>query len=1088
MNNAPEKTENILLTASAGTGKTFTLATFMILLLAQRRPDGTGPLISPNEIIALTFSRDATREIFSKLASRLAAAAAGPEGARKEIAGNLRPAVEKYGLSCPELTQADFVAILRRVLAVQNVGAVSTLDSFILRIIRSIPLELGFQNGVGIIDDYAEGQEIRDACDALLGDAARRDQISALLRAMEGDKDVRSVSDGIDDLIKSWRGVLASGRIPAADISLAAMERAIGLPAAADLAAVVRDLETALSAHDAQTQDLLSDLVEFLRSYDGSDSVIPPKGFGKKCAEQYLQSVGDAALASVKFGRTVYDLGPRVAELLRSGFDAALRLYLERRIRTTVSVLGFMALLELRYDRDTRAAGKLTFADLTDVLGRRFAAFAGGDPAGRPARFAAFVKDVQYRFDVKLNHWMLDEFQDTSLGQWGVLSGLVQNAASAGGGRTVAVVGDPKQAIYGWRGGSLRPFNELAASGAYTPRSLDKSFRYGPAVCDFVNAVFGADVLGQSFGAAGANASFSPDRSAVVKAAWLDKFPKHEPDEGRKDPGTVRIVDFEKPDPGADTPSFESVVCAEVKRILAVQKAQGVKKLDVAVLVRKNKQGEAMAAALKAAGIGAVWEGESAVCDSPVVQAFLALLHLSEHPEDGFDRRLATLTPLAATLFPGLGVEAVAARVARDLSRLGLARTLQDYVKAFRDPKTAASLGEFTNRRLDSLVRAAVAFEALDDAAKGVSDFPEFLDKQTSRDFADSSKVKVVTIHRSKGLTFDCVVLPVMEDRLPFAEPDPREPLLGDGWALPHLPRELAASARLPTLRAAWNEQCDTAMLDSLRMWYVAVTRAKYELVLVLPPPPGEKSNHEKFSLLVRDAVASLGGNPAAPDHVLLENGAKADWILPAVAAEQKTKSKSQAAEPPPADWAKLLANPSARPVVRITPSHAAGGGVGPDATAGALFSEDYGAGAAHGIEVHEAYARLEWPEEAEFASNPLLKGGLAVAFRKPVDLVELWRERNYELFNAATNTWESGQFDRVVFTGAGAARSATVYDFKTDAHRSPEQMVAAHADQMRHYREAVSALTGIPPSRVKTVLLSTVLAEAIPVPSVSNP
>ena len=95
----------------------------------------------------------------------------------------------------------------------------------------------------------------------------------------------------------------------------------------------------------------------------------------------------------------------------------------------------------------------------------------------------------------------------------------------------------------------------------------------------------------------------------------------------------------------------------------------------------------------------------------------------------------------------------------------------------------------------------------------------------------------------------------------------------------------------------------------------------------------------------------------------------------------------------------------------------------------------------------------------------------------KGADAVALWRERSYELL--ADGKWESGQFDRVVFRGEGAARSATVYDFKTNAKRRGEgdaefveRMRAAYAGQMAAYRAAVASLAGIPPGRVKAVLL----------------
>ena len=74
---------------------------------------------------------------------------------------------------------------------------------------------------------------------------------------------------------------------------------------------------------------------------------------------------------------------------------------------------------------------------------------------------------------------------------------------------------------------------------------------------------------------------------------------------------------------------------------------------------------------------------------------------------------------------------------------------------------------------------------------------------------------------------------------------------------------------------------------------------------------------------------------------------------------------------------------------------------------------------------------------------------------------------------------WETGQFDRVVFTGEGAERAAVIYDFKTNALRTgdsaeafEQRMCQTYMSQMNAYRAALGALTGLPASRIRSVLL----------------
>ena len=99
----------------------------------------------------------------------------------------------------------------------------------------------------------------------------------------------------------------------------------------------------------------------------------------------------------------------------------------------------------------------------------------------------------------------------------------------------------------------------------------------------------------------------------------------------------------------------------------------------------------------------------------------------------------------------------------------------------------------------------------------------------------------------------------------------------------------------------------------------------------------------------------------------------------------------------------------------------------------------------------------------------------------KPEDLVALWRERPFEVL--ADGVWTSGRFDRVVFAGG----KAVIYDFKTNA-RGPKEdeaafarrMAETYAGQMRSYRKALSALSGLPAADISTVLLLSATGAAV--------
>src|SRR5690606_22248156 len=104
---------------------------------------------------------------------------------------------------------------------------------------------------------------------------------------------------------------------------------------------------------------------------------------------------------------------------------------------------------EAVYHDAVRRAGKLTFGDVQRILQPDTGApRLSGEDAGE-GRLA-----IDYRLDGEIDHWLLDEFQDTSFGQWSVLRNLIDEAVQdPTGARSFFYVGDVKQAIFTWREG-----------------------------------------------------------------------------------------------------------------------------------------------------------------------------------------------------------------------------------------------------------------------------------------------------------------------------------------------------------------------------------------------------------------------------------------------------------------------------------------------------------------------------------------------------------------------------------------------------------------------------------------------------------
>jgi hypothetical protein len=199
---------NKVIRASAGTGKTFALATRMIRLMLLD--------VAPDHIVALTFSRAAAGEIFNRLAERLAAAAESDAGAAAESETVFRDADPALADALRSrrgaaVSRTVFVALLRQLIATQHTGMIGTIDSFMTRMVQAFPLELGLQGRLTIMDDYRVSREKEAATAALLNrvaDAPEADLFFEAFRQATFGKEGKSYDEKLSAFVETWHDVL----------------------------------------------------------------------------------------------------------------------------------------------------------------------------------------------------------------------------------------------------------------------------------------------------------------------------------------------------------------------------------------------------------------------------------------------------------------------------------------------------------------------------------------------------------------------------------------------------------------------------------------------------------------------------------------------------------------------------------------------------------------------------------------------------------------------------------------------------------------------------------------------------------------
>ena len=274
---------------------------------------------------------------------------------------------------------------------------------------------------------------------------------------------------------------------------------------------------------------------------------------------------------------------------------------------------------------------------------------------------------------------------------------------------------------------------------------------------------------------------------------------------------------------------------------------------------------------------------------------------------------------------------------------------------------------------------------------------------------------------------------------------------------------------RVPELRAAEERWGGDQCYEALCLLYVALTRARRGLYVLLSVPPATRKDPDRFASPANWILQALGGT-GKPGTVF--QAGDRSWL---------DAMPERPATPPPAAPVLGTAVPLRR---RGSPS-------GAEAAAGAAVAatREAAKGMAFGSEVHACFERVGWLDEGtgglgEGAAAALVRDCLAVPaigalFARRAGLAV---HREVPLETILDGAWVSGVIDRLLVEHdpAGRPLAATVVDFKTDAVASAGELVERHRAQVAAYRRGVAGALGLPPGAVRGVLVSTALRDTV--------
>jgi exodeoxyribonuclease V beta subunit len=481
-------------------------------------------------------------------------------------------------------------------------------------------------------------------------------------------------------------------------------------------------------------------------------------------------------------------------------------------------------------DRRRRLAAALTYDDLLTRL---------RDTLAHPVRGETACRRLRERYKVAL----VDEFQDTDPIQWEIM-----RRAFAGPGSTLVLIGDPKQAIYAFRGADVYAYLQAAAM-AGTQATLEVNWRSDQALLDAYDALFAGARLGHE------GIVYRDVRAAPANVARGMPGPPLRVRVLHRDDGLVKLTSAGYATLGDSRAVIAADLAGDVVRLLTSRvtvaggvAARTVRPGDIAVLVHRNRDALAVRDALDDAGVPAVVNGAGSVFGTSSAQSWLRLLAALERPAGSSTARLAALSP-----FIGWSAERVALadetawedlharlhRWAAVLRLRGVAALFETISRAERLDRRVLQRTEGERmltdlRHVGQLLHGVATAEQLGVTAltgwlrERIDEVGEEDDAEdrSRRLESDAEAVQVLTIYRSKGLEFPVVYCPYLWD--PGYIPEDEPPIFHD-----------ADGRRTIDVSGDGGPETDTGWAhiverrgEELRLAYVALTRARHQAVV----------------------------------------------------------------------------------------------------------------------------------------------------------------------------------------------------------------------------------------------------------------
>ena len=726
---------------------------------------------------------------------------------------------------------------------------------------------------------------------------------------------------------------------------------------------------------------------------------------------------GSLPMPSASFGKLYYNIGewysgkkcpaaiegaygslnPIVGDILElfengyRGYATACAVY------SNLNVLGILNHLYERVVEYCKEKNVILLSESTELLGK---IIDGND--------TPFVYE---KIGARLDNFMLDEFQDTSSLQWRNFYPLLLNSLASGNDNLI--VGDEKQSIYRWRGSDWKILKEdlgkLFRKDELGGTPLLENYRSGEQIREFNNSFF-------EYCAAQTQSVYGKEEGKKGVIEQLYEGLKQFKPKNKEEKSSFVEVEFVSGENKFKEQVLE-ILPDKIEELLSY----GYRFKDMAVLVRKGEEGNAVVNRLLECGYDIISSDSLYIRSSKGVQKLLNILREFENPES------ASLTVL------------------RKFSNLPQASEIKEY-----------SLYQLCER----LVRTALSDEEREDVAflqafldivlefaasngTDVSQFLEWWDKTgSSRTISapeDMDAITVTTIHKSKGLAYKVVIVPFMEEKL-----DHLPVLAPDLWCcMDNMPVPVKYSKGLLDTEFAceYDKERLYKFIDSINTVYVAFTRPKEGLIVFAP----KMEDTDKECRSIADIL-----NKYYEEHM-----DEKDWddkieIGEMIKQERRVEAGKRG---------KTIEFPFAKQLdPGRTATVAQGGSIGE----GESIRE-------HGIAMHYVFSLIDYPQNAVAAVDKACAEGIAVCSKDELlEMVNMkinsvkdygWFSDEYQVLNECSILTPEGQEkrpDRILVKGD----EAIVIDYKFGSYSEEDTITdRKYKKQVSRYMQLLTSM-----------------------------